>query len=996
MQIFASDLDEAGLHIAREGRYPRTIEADVSEERLGRFFVEDGTHYRVKNELRDLVLFANHSVLKDPPFIKLDLIACRNLLIYLQRELQRQLCNLFHYALKPDGFLLLGSAETAEASPTLFSLVDRDARLYTSRELPVPTAPVLMQLTANRHHMEHEQRLPHPAATPSVRQAHAQALESHAPPSVLVDRANRILHLSPSASRFFLPSEGPFSSELTAQVRPELRVDLKLALQRAFENSEPTLTLPLPVAVNGASRLVSLYVVPSGDHDGGAPSQALVVFLEAGEAPKQPNGPPGSEDLNGEEVGRLRKELSRAQERLSLSRQQYEQATQDLRAANEELQSINEEYRSTAEELETSKEELQSMNEELQTVNAELKTKLETISSAHNDLQNLMAATEIGTLFLDPDLRIKLFTPAVTNYFKITNADIGRSVSDFTHRLVYDDLERDVRRVLNALVPIEKEVPTRDGHWVTLRLRPYRTTEDHIEGVVLTFADITARRQAEDALTDELRANVRLQQLSTKIIEASQLEAPLSEILDAAIELLGADFGHIQLYDPDRRVLRISVQRGFDEDVLRYLAEVGPGNTSSSGIGLSRNQQVIIEDVAAAPSYPLVLEIARLAGYRAVQSTPLLTTHGKLVGMLSTHFREPRRFSAHDLRLIDVCARQAADAINAYQLQQSLRGSEALLRKVVETDAVGVIFCDDTGTLIDANGAFLQMTGYTRRQIEARELTWRTITPRDFLEAIEAQMKTLEQTGRLGPYEKEYLQHDGTRRWMLAAGRRVEPNLIVQYCLDISDRKRAEQQLRLLTQELSHRVKNTLTVVEALASQTTGDTVEAFREVFIGRLHALAQAHSILLGSQWREADLKVLVEQAMNPYRTEHGERISVRGPSVALPPKQALGLRLVLHELATNALKYGALSAEHGHLTVSWQVGRNPSHERKIRLLWEERDGPPARTPDHSGFGSRLIVRATEYELGGDANLTYAAEGLTCRIEFPLRRAEHARHTD
>lgn len=988
IQIFASDLDEAGLAAGREGRYPKAIEADVSEDRLRRFFIEDGTHYRVKKELRDIVLFATHSVLKDPPFIKLDLIACRNLLIYLQRDLQRQLCTLFHYALKPGGFLFLGSAETADASPTLFAVIDRDARLYSALELPERAPPTLLQFAADHRHFPHIEMRPLPPAAPAtgIRHAHTHALEEHAPPSVLVDSTHRILHLSPTAGRFLLPSEGPFSSDLTLQVRPELRVDLKLALQCAFDNHQPTLTLPLPVAFNGDRRLVALHVHPAGDHDGGTPTQALVMFIDAGVAPK-PRNPPSEEDLNLGEVHRLREELSIAQERLSASRDQYEQATQDLRTTNEELQSINEEYRSTAEELETSKEELQSMNEELQTVNSELKSKFEVISTAHNDLQNLMAATEIGTLFLDTDLKIKLFTPAVTRYFNITNADIGRSVSDFTHRLVFDDLQGDARRVISTLIPIENEAPTGDGHWVDVRVRPYRTVEDRIEGVVLTFADITARRQAEDALSEELRAMARLQQLSTRIVEASQLEAPLTDILDTTIELLRADFGHVQLYDPDRRVLHIAVQRGFNEEVLRRIAEVGPGNTSASGIALSRDQQVIIEDVATGPAYAGVQEIAGLSGYHAVQATPLLTTNGRLVGMLSTHFREPRHFSAHDLRLVDICARQAADAINAYQLQQSLRESEARLRKVLETDAVGVIFFDDTGTLVDANQAFLTMTGYTRAQIEARELAWRIMTPPEFVETSEAQLQTLEETGRIGPYEKEYILRDGTRRWMLFAGQRIEPNLIVEYCLDISDRKRTEQQLQLLTQELSHRVKNTLTVVEALASQTNGNTAEAFREVFTGRLHALAQAHSILLGSQWREADLKLLVEQAMNPYRSAHGERISAQGPSIPLPPKQALGLSLILHELATNALKYGALSAEQGHLNVSWQLRQNPGHSRVVRLRWDERGGPPVQTPGDEGFGSRLIFRATEYELGGEAELSYAAEGLTCRIEFPLK---------
>lgn len=264
VQIFASDLDEAALAIARDGRYPKAIEADVTEERLKRFFVEDSGNYRVKKELRDLVLFSQHSALKDPPFIKLDLISCRNLLIYLQRDLQRQLCSLFHYALKPGGFLFLSSAETVNSSVSLFRIVDRDARLYAPIAQAEKVAPLLPQLTTD-HRLREQGLKSHffPEPSKAVGQAHAAALEQHAPPSVLVDGSQHILHLSPNASLFFRPMEGPFSSELTAQVRPELRVDLKLALQRVFETGQATLTPPIAVVFNGGRRLVSMHVTPA-------------------------------------------------------------------------------------------------------------------------------------------------------------------------------------------------------------------------------------------------------------------------------------------------------------------------------------------------------------------------------------------------------------------------------------------------------------------------------------------------------------------------------------------------------------------------------------------------------------------------------------------------------------------------------------------------------------------------------------------------------------
>ncbi|WP_424362883.1 chemotaxis protein CheB [Methylocystis parvus] len=676
MQIFASDIDELALAAAREGRYPKSIEADVSEERLRRFFVQDTNFYRVKKELRDLILFASHSALKDPPFIKIDLVSCRNLLIYMQRELQRQLCALFHYALKPNGYVFLGSAETIDAAQSLFVPVDRDARIYLSIGQAEKVTPPLPHLTSDFATIEHRPAQP-VVAEPAVGvgHAHASALEKNAPPSVLVDSASKILHLSPNVGRFFRPLEGPFSPELSAQVRPELRVDLKLALQRAVEKGESSLSVPIPVAFNGDAHLVALHVTPFREEGQSRIGQALVFFMDLGKAPHA-DEMPEIEEVSRAEIKRLRQELAAAQDRLSAGRREYEQATQDLRAANEELQSINEEYRSTAEELETSKEELQSINEELQTVNGELKSKLEAISTAHNDLENLVAATEIGTLFLDSHLRIRFFTPRVNDYFSIGKSDIGRIISDFRHRLLYEGLEQDVAAVLKSLVPVDKSLQTGDGHWVSMQVRPYRTLEEQIDGVVVTFSDITKLKLAEQGLEFELRAMARLQELSTKVMEANQLEQPLGATLDAIIELTGANFGSIQLLDQTKNMLRLVAHRGFEKRFLDQLRDVVIASSSSSGIALSRCERVALEDVEKDPAFKLSLDEARVAGYRAVIFSPLCATSGRLVGLLAVYFHVPHQFSPHELRLVDICARQAADAIGVYLLQQELREAD--------------------------------------------------------------------------------------------------------------------------------------------------------------------------------------------------------------------------------------------------------------------------------------------------------------------------------
>lgn len=500
VQIFASDLDEGALRTAREGRYPRSIEADISDERIQRFFVDEGTHFRVRKEVRDLVLFASHSVLKDPPFLRLDLVTCRNLLIYLDRPLQQQLLRVFHYGLKPQGFLFLGSAEAADSKVDHFVSVDADARIYSALEKQHKRLPTLPGQSALPSAV-----LPDPPVSRLARRSdpaaevHAMALEAAAPPSILVDSEQQIVHLSENAGKFILHSEGTFSAKLPVVVRPELRLDLKVGLDRAFGQRQASMSYPIPVSFGDSRNRVAIQISPVPTRDTTI-MQALVLFLDAGPVTSADEGP--VPEIPGEETRRLFADLRAAQEALVTSRNEHETAIEDLRAANEELQSINEEYRSTSEELETSKEELQSLNEELQTVNSELKSKLDSISTSHSDLQNLTSATEIGTLFLDAKLRIRMFTPPMADLFNITEMDVGRAITDFTHRLRYDSVEADALKVLRELVPAESEVQSRDGRWFMMRLRPYRTVEDRIDGVVLTFVDITGRRETERELLE--------------------------------------------------------------------------------------------------------------------------------------------------------------------------------------------------------------------------------------------------------------------------------------------------------------------------------------------------------------------------------------------------------------------------------------------------------------------------------------------------------------
>ena len=547
IQVFGSDLDMGALAIAREGRYPSTIEHDLDDDRLRRFFTREGDHYRVRRELRDVVLFASHSLLKDPPFSRLDLVSCRNLLIYLDRELQAQACSTFHYALNPGGFLFLGSSENADQPNGLFRMIDRDARLYQSvahsanRRAPPPTL-LASQFSTQRSaaSVARSVAVPNRISDAAV---HRQMLEKIAPPSILVDDGHRAIHISENAGRFLRPSAGPVTTDVVDLVREELRFDLRSALHRAFERNEASLSIPIIMPVEGMSRRVYLQVKPAVE-DEQSSRFALVLFIDGETLDNVPleQDEHASERSVTEIVRQLQEELQLTQVRLRTMREESEAGSEELRAANEELQSINEEYRSTSEELETSKEELQSINEELQTVNHELKLKLESISRAHSDLQNLMAATDFGTLFLDTALRIKRFTPRLTDLFNVTPNDEGRPITDFTHALDYDDMADQARLVLKDLVPIEQEIPDRKGRWYLVRMRPYRTIEDKIDGVVATFVDITERRGAEDALRqseDRLRQEMRLVELSRSPIFVWDFDGGITQWNRGSEELYG-------------------------------------------------------------------------------------------------------------------------------------------------------------------------------------------------------------------------------------------------------------------------------------------------------------------------------------------------------------------------------------------------------------------------------------------------------------------------
>lgn len=559
VQVFATDLHESSVERARAGIYPGDIRSDVEPKRLSRYFNEVEGGYRIRAEVRQSVVFAPHNLLADPPFSHVDLVSCRNLLIYLRRGAQRDAAKLFHYALRPGGYLLLGTSEAVEDGD-LFTVEDKAKCLYRKRDdfelsdTPLPLVPIthLRRASDDAGEAPRAPRAPRSAAR-NYGALHQRMLEWYGPPSLLLSPDDAVVHVSRSCGRYLLQPGGELTDSALKLVRPELRGELGALIRAVRASGEPQRSRPITVRFNGESSRVTLSgrTSPSGAGPGGF---VLVLFDEIGGtrsgAPVAVPDPDDQEMIDDLHTVHLEGELEESRQRLRDVIDEYETGEEKMQVANEELLSANEELRSTMEELETSKEELQSMNEELQTVNQENRHKVAELAQLSDDLQNFLAATDIPTLFLDRDLRIMRFTPRVADLYNVRRTDRGRPLSDLTHRLGYAALPSDAKRVLSDLAPIEREVRDAGGRWYLTRIRPYKSGRDEIEGVVITFVDISRRKRAEA----ELRHSEEFHRRAVEAARVGTWDLDLS----TGDGVVSAQMARLMGYSPERRTISLS------------------------------------------------------------------------------------------------------------------------------------------------------------------------------------------------------------------------------------------------------------------------------------------------------------------------------------------------------------------------------------------------------------------------------------------------------
>jgi two-component system CheB/CheR fusion protein len=499
LQIFASDINADAVSVARRGQFPASIGVDVAPERLQRFFTAQGDGFVVRPEIRQMILFAQHDVILDPPFTRLDILSCRNLMIYFNAPLQQRLLPLFHYVLRPGGVLVLGESETVGRSLSLFAPLDSKCRLYlrTAAESVAANVdfPVNRRLSSRTSALE--SNVSHPSNRPADLQSLANQvlLQEFSPPAVLVNERGDIVYINGHTGKYLEPAAGKANWNIHVMARPVIRPQLAAAVRQALHEKK-TIELHGLTLQEDPQATLDITVQPLAESPG-LEGMVMIVFRRIA---LPPSAAARKKRTAGTAASVISEDLARARDEIRSLRQEMLASQDELQSANEELQSTNEELQSANEELTTSKEESQSMNEELQTINAELHSKLDDLALAQSDMQNLLNSTDIATLFLDNALNVRRFTEHITRIVQLREGDIGRPLSDLASTLIYPQLHADAKETLRTLAFSEKQIAATDGHWYTVRIMPYRTVANVIQGVVITFVDITAAKELESRL----------------------------------------------------------------------------------------------------------------------------------------------------------------------------------------------------------------------------------------------------------------------------------------------------------------------------------------------------------------------------------------------------------------------------------------------------------------------------------------------------------------
>ena len=571
LQIFATDLDNEAIETARKGLFSVDIKENVSPKRLQRFFSTTDNGYRINNESREMVVFAKHNIILHPPFTKLDILTCRNLLIYMDSELQKKILGLFYYSLNREGFLVLGSAETLGSQSHFFTPIESKLKIY-QRTITNQT-PELFDFPSSfsrtkQAYIEHQPPVKPPTNIQTL--ADQLLLQYFSPPGVLVNNLGDIIYISGRTGKYLEPAVGKANMNIFAMLRDGLRNDFPAAFRQAILKKEIVQLRNIKVGTNGGTQYLDV-TIQCIEKPEALAGMVMIIFKDIAkveglnELEKK-----GDKISNTARQLELEKELQHAREEMQTTLEEMQTSQEELKSTNEELQSTNEELQSTNEELTTSKEEMQSLNEELQTVNAELLSKVDDFTRVNNDMKNLLNSTDIATLFLDKDLNIRRYTNQATKIFKLIKSDIGRPFTDQVSDLDYPELATDALEVLRTLTFIQKQITTSDGRWFSTRIMPYRTFDDRIDGLVITFFNISDHKKLEVELNEKRQMHNLLLNLSSDIIIKLSHEWKVVEFNKAAESFFGKKVGDVQ----DKNYFQLFVPGGQQEITEANLSKI--------------------------------------------------------------------------------------------------------------------------------------------------------------------------------------------------------------------------------------------------------------------------------------------------------------------------------------------------------------------------------------------------------------------------------------
>ncbi|GGC25822.1 hypothetical protein GCM10011371_11740 [Novosphingobium marinum] len=979
-QIFATDLDTDAVARGREAQYPESIADDVGSERLKKYFIREATGWRVNKELRERVVFAHQDVLTDPPFSKLDMVSCRNLLIYLDSKHQNRLLETFHFALNEGGMLLLGTSETTGAQNSRFTPVDTKSHLY--RRCPGQS---MAQMSAR--HVSTQFAAPSKSGPRERRGAldlggrvRNSLLERYAPPSVAVRASGDIAFLSGNVRRFLAMPPGEPSNNVFDMVPASLRSRVREAVRAVSQGESPS-HRSARVRLSDDDAMVCIECVSIEDEQ---EPLYLVTFIEQ-EEPDPASAASDDEDRNSAHVEQLERELEIMREDLQTTVEELETSNEELKASHEEAMAANEELQSANEELETSREELQSLNEELITVNNQLEEKVTEVEKTTDDLRNLLTSTRLPVLFLDPELRISGFTPAMRGIVELRDSDVGRPIADLAFSVEDADLLDDAKATLNHLSPREREVRAGETVYVR-RVQPYRTSDERISGVVVTYVDISQQANMSALLASRERQQRLTAEISQKALGARDLPGFLNELCATLRVSLDCDYAKVLKFESDDEAFSLVAGAGWKAQSLAKWT-VPTGVKSQGGYTLKSESPVLVSDFREekrfeAPS--LLIEHKVLSGISC-----LVEVGGKPWGVIGVHDRDANHFAAEDVAIVQAAASTAAATIRQIEREASLARDRLMLSLAMKTAGMGIWQYDPATKEVYWDERLRELMGVGPKRRPKVDDFMGMVVSEDFDRVDRALAATAE---RGEPFEQEFRlrRADGSIIWLIGQAERVEGEdrvRVIGINADITARKEAEEHSRFMMRELDHRVKNVLAIIVSIAAITSRDAPDlaTFTSNFEQRLRSMARTHSLLAEHRWRGAKLSVLIEDEL--AHAPNPERVETRGPEIAIAPSAAQSLAMALHELTTNAIKYGSLSVPEGKLLVEWSV-RETGDGEHLDLVWQESDGPAVRRPKHRGFGSTVIERIMKSQLRAETTIDFRPEGLVVTCSFPLEK--------